>query len=301
MSKIENVIFRVFGGIGKNVMATAVCSAIKSHYPDSKLIVLASFPDVFLNHPSVDRVYQDGATPYFFEDHVKDKEVKIFAIEPYSHEGHILEKEHLIESWCKVCGVPYNGEQPFIDISSREEEYFQNQFSNLLRADKPSILIQPFGGPINQQFKYNWNRDIPFEQISKVVAILKERFNVVQVAHDQQIAVPNTLSFKSNLRGLINFVNLVDSRLLIDSSCQHIAAALNKPSTVCWITNKPWVFGYPIHSNILANEGDKVVHKPTALFRDESWSGENLTAFPYKTTPVFNIDEIIDSVVGSFV
>jgi hypothetical protein len=46
-----NIIFQISGGIGKCVMATAVCEAIKKQYPDSRLIVVSGYADVFLNNP----------------------------------------------------------------------------------------------------------------------------------------------------------------------------------------------------------------------------------------------------------
>ena len=46
-----NIIFQINGGIGKVVMATAVCEAIKKKYPDSKLITISGYSDFFLNNP----------------------------------------------------------------------------------------------------------------------------------------------------------------------------------------------------------------------------------------------------------
>jgi hypothetical protein len=42
-------------------------------------------------------------------------------------------------------------------------------------------------------------------------------------------------------------------RILIDSSLQHAAAALNLPSTVLWIGTSPTLFGYTQHQNIIAS------------------------------------------------
>ena len=43
-------------------------------------------------------------------------------------------------------------------------------------------------------------------------------------------------------------------RILIDSALQHASAALNLPSYVFWIGTSPNVFGYKIHTNIVANK-----------------------------------------------
>ena len=54
-------------------------------------------------------------------------------------------------------------------------------------------------------------------------------------------------SLKRNFSTLLIF----QIRLLIDSSLQHAAAALNKPSTVVWVGTSPKIFGYDMHKNVL--------------------------------------------------
>ena len=55
-----NIIFQIDGGLGKCIMATAVCECIKHHHPDDKLIVVSGYPEVFLDNPWVDRAYAFG-------------------------------------------------------------------------------------------------------------------------------------------------------------------------------------------------------------------------------------------------
>ena len=45
----------------------------------------------------------------------------------------------------------------------------------------------------------------------------------------------------------------VKGAVCIDSVLQHVMAAYNKPSLVCWIGNSPIVYGYALHSNIVSN------------------------------------------------
>ena len=62
------VVWHIEGGLGKNVAATALISSVKKQHPDRKLILVVSYPEVFLNHPDIDRVYRIGMTSYFYED-----------------------------------------------------------------------------------------------------------------------------------------------------------------------------------------------------------------------------------------
>ena len=47
-------------------------------------------------------------------------------------------------------------------------------------------------------------------------------------------------------------IRFADRCLFVDSSFQHAAAAMGKPSTVVWVATQPEVFGYDIHTNIKA-------------------------------------------------
>ncbi len=57
-TKEKYFIWHIQGGLGKNIAGTALVKTIKQTYPDRKLIMVTSWPEVYLNNPDVDRVYQ---------------------------------------------------------------------------------------------------------------------------------------------------------------------------------------------------------------------------------------------------
>jgi len=73
---MKYVVFQISGGIGKNVIATAVVRAMNFKYPDRKIVILTAHPDIWINNPRVHRVIQFGQTAYFYDDYVKDKDTK---------------------------------------------------------------------------------------------------------------------------------------------------------------------------------------------------------------------------------
>ena len=93
---MKKMIFHVNGGIGKNLMATAVAKAFKRENQNTNIIVTTAWPQVWLNNEYIWRVYKQGITPYFWEDHIKDQDVKIIASEPYTHEAYIQNKRQSI-------------------------------------------------------------------------------------------------------------------------------------------------------------------------------------------------------------
>jgi hypothetical protein len=54
------IVWHIEGGLGKNVAATALLSSLQETYSDRKIVVVASYPEVFLNHPAAYRVYKMG-------------------------------------------------------------------------------------------------------------------------------------------------------------------------------------------------------------------------------------------------
>lgn len=286
-----NIIFQINGGIGKCVMATAVCEAIKKKYPDSKLIVVSGYADVFLNNPHVYRSYQYGGISYFYSEYIDGKDYKIFAHDPYVQTEYVEQKEHLIKTWCEMYDVPYNGEQPKIYLTGREVKFFENKFT----SDRPILLLQTNGGA-QTEHKYSWARDIPSSVAVKVIDHFKLEYNVVHIRRDDQNQFEGTFGVSDTFRALCVLISMSSKRLLIDSFAQHVAASMNLPSTVCWIANSPKVFGYTMHNNILANPFTTKPELRNSYFGKFNIAGD-LLEFPYNhEDEIFDVDKIIKSI-----
>lgn len=285
-----NIIFQINGGIGKCIMATAVCSAIKKKYPESNLIVVSGYPDVFLNNKDVHRSYVFNGLSYFYEEYIDGKEFLIFANDPYLTTGHVKQNEHLIKTWCEMYDLEYNGEQPKIELTTREALFFQNKF----RSEKPIMLLQTNGGS-QTEHNYSWARDIPTSTVIKIIEHFKNDYTIVHIKREDQIVFNDTIPVSDSFRALCVLLLLSSKRLLIDSFVQHAAAAFNLPSTVCWITNKPEVFGYDMHTNILANEFTNKPELRHSYISKFNIAGD-LLEFPYNNEDeIFDIDKIIKS------
>jgi hypothetical protein len=286
-----NIIFQINGGIGKCVMATAVCEAIKKQYPDCKLIVVSGYADAFLNNPFVDRALTFGSFNYFYEDYVKGQEVKVFAHDPYLETEHIQQREHLIKTWCEMFGLTYSGEQPKIYLTDREVNHFKQKYA----SDKPLLVMQPNGGG-DQNLKYSWSRDIPYQNVVDVVDAFKEDYNIVHIKREDQPGYENAWPATDTFRSLVVGISLSSKRFFIDSFAQHVAAGLGLTSTVCWIVNKPQVFGYEIHDNILHNPFTKKPELKNAYLQQFNIGGD-LLEFPFNSeSEIFNSQDIIDSI-----
>jgi hypothetical protein len=287
-----NIIFQINGGIGKCILATSVCEAIHKQYPDSQLIVMSGYPEVFINNPFVYRSFSFGMTQYFYEDFIEDKEFKVFGHDPYIQTEHLMQNEHLSLTWTKMFGIDApESSIPKLYLTDRERKFFGQKFT----SDKPILLLQTNGGAPGQELKYSWARDIPTCVIGPVIEEFKNEYNIVHIRREDQIGYDFTTPVTDNFRALAVLIELSSKRLFMDSFGHHAAAAMNKPSTVLWVCNKPKVFGHHVHDNIVCNPFTKKPELRNAYLQKFDISG-NLLEFPYNNeTEIFNVDQVIAS------
>ena len=292
-------IFHLQGGLGKHVAATAIAKAIKNNHPDRKLIVVCAYPDVFLNLDFVDRVYTIGATSYFYQNYIQDKDSIIFHHEPYYTTDHIHKRLPLIQNWCKLYGLDYNGETPVIKYNKLQFDLSKRAW---VKGNKPIMVIHTNGGLMTTEAKpYSWTRDMPEGIAQELVDHYKKDYFIYQVTkiNSPKLKGANHI-FATQQQSLTNmelFSLLLHSnkRILIDSSMQHAAAALNKPSTVLWNGTSPKVFGYDLHDNITTSIPYNFKLPGSYLF-DFDFNG-NEVEYPFtEDQKLFDIDQIIKSV-----
>jgi hypothetical protein len=287
ISDFSKIAFFVSGGLGKNIVSTAVIKNIKNQYPDKEISVVASWPNVFWGNPNVKKVYRMGAEN-LYDDIIDDDEVYIIREDPYMDSEYIHGKKHIIKAWCDKIGIECKTYIPDIYFSAAEEAealFYKNQLN------KPLFLIQVTGGanPENQtKFAYiksretGHKRDLDFEVAQKVVNRMMEDYAIIQVKTKNQPTLENVNVLESKAKVFSSLLKHADKVLLIDSFLQHAAAALNIPSVVCWSGTSPDCLGYELHSNI-RNESCPTpeCHRPSTFIYD-SFADHEGWRCPYK-------------------
>ena len=286
-----NIIFQIDGGIGKSIMATAVCEAIKKQYPKDNLIVISAYPEVFICNPNVDKCLSHNNLNYFYQDFIEGKKVKAFLHNPYMETSHIQQECHLIQTWCEMFGVKYNREMPKIYLSNREINFYSQQY----KSEKPIMVLQTNGGGADQPLKYSWMRDIPNETAQEVVNHFVNDYTIVHLRREDQLPLENTTPISADFRALAVLIQLSTKRLFMDSFAQHTAKAMDLKSVVCWIGNKSSVFGYESNINIQANKETAVPELKQSVFSKYNIIG-NLFEFPYENeSEIFSTENIINA------
>jgi hypothetical protein len=287
-------IWHIQGGLGKNIAGTALIKDIKAKYPDRKLIMVTSWPEVFLNNSDVDRIFQLGQSPYFYEDYIEGKDVIISKHEPYNQSDHITKKKHLVHNWCDLMDIEYKKQLPVI-----LPNYPQGMLLGLWERPKPIMVIQTGGGPMEgQRYSYSWTRDMPLEVAQEIVKKYYQQYHIIQVTRPDGYPLDNVERLDQKMSNMELFSLLVKAEklVLIDSCLQHAAAALNKKSTVLWVGTSPKVFGYKMHTNLEANlpkRANQLIGSYTFDFQFEN----NIHECPYMDVKqIFDVNTILSNI-----
>ncbi len=285
-------VLHIEGGIGKNILATAVVSSLVSSEPDRKIILVSAWPQVWFNNPNIYKIFPMGQVANFYKTYVSNQDVRIFRIDPYHTEEYILNKDHLIRIWCKLCGVEWDGSSPRLYFSPLELEYLKLKMMS--NVTKPIFLLQTNGGGNQSQRPYSWYRDIPTLNAIDVIEHFKNDYHIYHLGFDSQQLLPNCHKLTLDTREILASVLFSQKRLLIDSFPQHAAASFGLRSVVCWIGNDPNVLGYNLHLNLKPNI-EPVYDTFHSSYLDDFDISGNPIQFPYDKLKLFDSEEIIKS------
>jgi hypothetical protein len=287
-------ILHIEGGIGKNILATAVVSSLKSSDPERNIVVVSAWPQVWFNNPDVYQVYPFGQVANFYKNYIYKQDVKIYRHEPYHCEDYVLNRKHLINIWCDLIGVKWNGNGPKLYFSPLEIEYLKLKM--LQNVTKPIFILHTNGGGGNSR-PYSWYRDLPFFNSKDVVDYFKNDYHIYQIGYEGQDLIEGCHRLTLDTREILGSVLLSEKRLLIDSFSQHASVALGLKSVVCWIGNSPDVLGYGSNINIKPNV-EPVYDTLHSSYLEDFDIGGNPVQFPYDRLKIFDSSEIINKLIA---
>ncbi len=286
-----NIIFQVRGGIGKTIMSTAVISTIKKQNPEYNIIAVSEFPQIYQNNPDVFDIFNYNNFNQLYNKHCRNQEFKVYMLEPYEHSDFINQKRDLFDVWSELCNVKYNNEWPSFYLSQDEVE----NYSKLFPSNKPIFALQTHGGDESQGMDYNWARDLPDNIVEEIINHYKDDYTIYHIKRPNQKSYANTIPATQGIREIAALIKLSKRRLFIDSFAQHLAVALHKHSTVCWISTTPKSFSYKNPTTLYSYHYVAKANPPEFETNYTTFSGYNLVE-NINNLPYLNTDRIFDGV-----
>jgi hypothetical protein len=251
-----------------------------------------------VNLAFVDRVFTLGNTSYFYQEYIQDKDSIIFHHEPYYTTNHIHKRKKLIENWCDMYGLKYNGECPELKFNKLQFDVSKTFWSR----KKPTMILHTNGGMMTTDAKpYAWTRDMPTDIAQELVDHYKKDYHILQITKINSPKLKDAEHIYATPQQSLSLMELFSvflhskKRILIDSCMQHAAAAMKRKSTVLWNGTSPKVFGYDLHENI-STDIPYDFKLPSSYLFDFDFNG-NEVEYPFiEDVKLFDINKIIDSV-----
>ena len=172
----RNLVLHINGGLGKCIMATAVIKSYKTAYPQSKVVVVSGYPEVFLHNPDVYKNYPFN-TPYLWQDFYGHDEWFVYAHDPYMNIKWIKNKDiHFIDVWCEELGIESVQKTPLLYFSGPEAD----ELNSMIRVDKPLIVVQSTGGA--NPAARSWTRNPPQHELESYLRQFKDDSYIIHLA-----------------------------------------------------------------------------------------------------------------------
>lgn len=281
IDKARNIVLLVTGGIGRNIMATAVVRNLKKAYPKKRIVVVCGYPDIYLQNPHVYRTYGTGNTIFFYEDFIKDSESIVLNVEPYHHPDYVYKRKHFVECWCEMLGIPCDSVYPEMFFTDNELKLAE---AHMVTYDKDLVMCHFEGGKVpegadekNRLIARNamYARSIKSETQVKIVDALNMlNYRVGVVGHPNQYKPGCCDKIEYNTRAIIAMIPFAKYIIAIDSFLLHASACFKKPVIALWAGTSPITLGYPNDINIRRNVCETPeCHRPNSFLFDITTSG----------------------------
>lgn len=225
-----NFLLHINGGLGKCIMATAVIRSYKAANPNSKVVVVSGYPEVFLNNPDIYKNFP-FSTPYLWQDYYGQPGWRVEAQDPYLEEAWIKNrKQHLIDIWCGMLRIPSVQKTPVLFFSGPEVD----ELHSMIRTDKPLIVVQSTGG--SNPAARSWTRNPPKEEFEEFLSKFKESHYVLHLAVPETTALQNVHQRVDTLdrRKAMCLMYYANEVIGIDSYALHVRAANGSAGPSCF-------------------------------------------------------------------
>lgn len=298
--------FVINGGAGRVLCAIPALEYYKQNIDPDVIIICEAWMELFTLSSMLRENIYHVAHKDLFKDKLLDREIE--SPEPYRLNAYFTQKCNLIQAFDKLINnidtIP-STKTIKLNLSKQDQAYGHNlllQVKAQFNKDKV-VVIQPFGSGVMLEGNFIIDpsgRSFELRDFIKIVEELSKHYGIVlmlpfKIPSEKplQAAIPENI----DLVKWSGIINACDYFLGCDSVGQHIAHALNKPTTVVIGATYPENITYPDNKNftIFDNGKDKRIYSPIRITHDivSDRNNEDLMILSQD-----NIDKIVKSVTN---
>ena len=274
----KDLVYIVGGGIGNQVMRTAILPEMKEKY--NEIYVIAPYFDIFEIN-DVEGAFQQAPNSLYNQLIKGNDDVDVVAENPYNNSDFIKKKIHFNDAVRDLFGLPRVGtetcmaENPILPVAKKLPEVIKEveDFLNQQKHHK-FILVQSTGGqsPLdpNTQIQgpeplvrnYKW-----FLELVKELQEKYKDYTFIQYKLPSEKLLDGCIApEKPYLWYRVLGEKLAEDdknfAVVIDSSLQHILAGTGLNTFVIWGETRPEHFGHSCHKNFDFAKNDLTQEEP---------------------------------------
>lgn len=303
-----NKAFFINGGAGR-VLCSIPALETYAETHDNFVIVAEGWGEFY----ACSKILRDKTFPVqhknLFEDYLKDKE--IVTPEPYRLNAYFNQRCNLIQAFDMLINdldeIP-KSRKINIELNKQEQitgHNIVNEVRETLKKDKV-IVFQPFGSTIKAEGNFIFDSSGRSFELTNVYAIIEELKKSYGIIVMSQIPIPGweklgiAMPQNTSLTQWSGIINAADYFLGCDSVGQHVAHALNKPTTVVIGSTYPENISYPNEKSftIIDNAKDKRKYSPIRMTFDECCDRHNEELMILNDTTIKQIYKSIKDKIG---
>ena len=276
--------FFLNGGAGRMLCSIPALEKYEQESGDKDFIIVCEGgSEIFKGHPTLDKRTYDVMHKNLFEDKLRDRD--IFSTEPYRVWEYYNQKCSLAQAF----DIEINGKgvrdlpKPTMKLNKEELVVGRQMVSEVKEKIKKEklVVLQPFGRGIqyvDETFLDPTSRSIEYKDVKGLIRKLQEKnFGVILMSeykldlsgekYKDDVASPEGL----NIRQWAAVIKYADKFLGCDSLGQHLAYAVDTPSTVVIGSTYPINVSYPDTDGvtILDFGQDEREYSPIRITMDE--------------------------------
>lgn len=302
--------FFINGGAGRVICSIPALEKYEEESGDKDFIIVCEGgTDLYKGHPTLDDRTYDIWHKNLFKEKIRDKDV--ISPEPYRIWEYYNQKCSLSQAFDIEINQKGIRELPKPNLFLSKEEFLTGrqivgEIKKTLKKDKV-IVFQPFGRGIqyiDESFVDPTSRSIEYKDVKSLIRKLQENgYAVIMMSeikldlraekYKDDVAAPENIG----LRQWASIIKYSDHFFGCDSVGQHLAYAMNKPTTVVFGSTYPINVSYPNVPtfNILDMGEDTREYSPIRITMDErvDRKHENIMSM----TPQIQ-EYIIDTILG---
>lgn len=267
------------GGLGDTICMTPMIESAKYYYPDKKIIVGVTYPELLFNNPNIDVLYDLKEPTDLYDTWIK----------PLKHFGSVLNQNLYFDNvhklfpgpismaFCYMYGIPFIHDVVKLYLTAQEVDNAKKFVSTFNKAKKIIVIHGTGARPgVDPTKQVTPNKDWFIDYWNELTFILKKNYHIIQVGSEFDVPIKHvdvSLLGKCSVRETAALLRYSYTFIAIDSFVSHVGPAVGKYGIVITGRSNPYIVGHALNKNLWVenscDQNDMHCGRPQGIYGDD--------------------------------